>query len=492
LLDARGGPSPERKAKGRAVNILLIMSPPLSRISVGSMDQFRQIDLGRYPPLGLMYVAAGVRQNSTHRPQIWDLCLEDTLSQESIRQGIRARCPDAVGVYATSFTLWEAQLIARTAKSVRKDLPVIVGGPHVSLYPRETLALDGVDYIVRGEADFITPALLDCLQKGSLPENIPGVGYVRHGQPVLNGEGPRLDLETLPLPARDLTLYEKYYSVLGSEKIATTVMSSRGCAFRCSFCYQPYGREVRWRSPQNLCRELEECLKLGIREFFFFDENFTWNARWAEQVCDEILARKMNISFAVRSRVDTAKPQLLVKMRQAGCERIQFGVESGTEEILRAMNKRITLEQAIAAFRAAKKADMITYADFMIGYPGETLDQMAQTIRFARRLNPDFVQYGVTKFLPGIPIYTEALRNGRVKEDFWKRFAENPSPDLHYPIASDRFDLATLEKLQRRAYLDFYFRPAYLLRRLARVRSLRGLVRQGRAAVGLLAGRFAS
>lgn len=294
------------------------MSPPLSRLSVGSMDQFRKIDLGRYPPLGLMYVAAGIRQHSSHRPHIWDLCLEDTLSEDGIRQGIRSRQPDVVGIYATSFTLWEAKLVARIAKSVRKDLPVLVGGPHVSLYPRETLAFDCVDYLVRGEADFITPALLDCIEKGSQPDTIPGVGYVRNGQFMLNPEGPRLDLETLPLPARDLTPYRKYYSVLGSEKIATTIMSSRGCAFHCSFCYQPYGREVRWRSPQNLCRELQECLTLGIREFFFFDENFTLNARWAQQVCDEILARNMNISFAVRSRVDTVTPQLLAKMHRPG------------------------------------------------------------------------------------------------------------------------------------------------------------------------------
>jgi radical SAM superfamily enzyme YgiQ (UPF0313 family) len=302
-----------------------------------------------------------------------------------------------------------------------------------------------------------------------------------------------LDLDTLPLPARDLTPYTKYYSVLGSDKVATTIMSSRGCVFDCSFCYQPYGRKVRWRSPQSLCRELEECLRLGIREFFFFDENFTLNARRAEEVCDEILSRKLDISFAVRSRVDTVKPGLLVKMRQAGCERIQFGVESGTPEILKAMNKRITPDQIIAAFQAARQAGMITYADLMIGYPGETVAQMEQTFRFAKALNPDFVQYSVTKFLPGIPIYQEALRTGRVKDDFWQRFAENPRrPDLRYPIASDQVDLATLERLQRRAYLEFYFRPKYLLHRLTRLRSVRELVRQGQAAIGLLARQFTS
>jgi anaerobic magnesium-protoporphyrin IX monomethyl ester cyclase len=474
------------------MNVLLIIPPLMTRISAGSLDRPRGIDIGHYPPLGLMYVAAGIRQCSSHRPQIWDLCLEESLSDESICEGIRRRSPDVVGVYATSITLFEARLVARMAKRVRRDLPVIVGGPHVSLYPRETLAFDCVDYVVRGEADLTAPALLDCLQKGALPEGIQGVGYVRNGQAVLNEEGPPLDLDSLGLPARDLTDVTRYYSVLGSDKVSTTIMCSRGCSFNCSFCYQPYGHRVRWRSPDSLCRELEQCLRMGIREFFFFDENFTLNPRWVQQVCQEIQSRGLAISFAVRSRVDTVTPALLATMRQAGCDRIQFGVESGTVEVLRAMNKRITPEQSRAAFRAAREAGLTTYADFMIGYPGETLAQIAQTLRFARDLDPDFVQFSVTKFLPGIPIYQEALASGRLKDDFWLRFAESPRADVPYPVASDRFGRPTMEHLQRRAYLGFYFRPRYLLRRLVRVRSLRELFRQGRAAAGLLAGHLPS
>lgn len=471
------------------MNVLLVMSPALSRMSVGSMDQFRNIDLGRYPPLGLMYIAAGIQENTSYDVQILDLCLDETLSEESIRNRIHRRAPDVVGIYMTSFTLWEGRLVARIAKSLDSNIRVIVGGPHVSLYPRETLAFDSVDYIVRGEGDFAMPALLDCIEGDKEPKDIPGVGYVSNGQTVLNDEAEPLDLDSLPLPARELTEFNRYYSVLGSEKVATTIMSSRGCAFNCAFCYQPYGHRVRARSPDNICMELEACLKLGIKEFFFFDENFAMNASWVRDVCDEMIARRLPVTFAVRSRVDTVTPELLGKMREAGCRRIQFGVESGTPDILRAMNKRITLEQAVQAFDAARNVGIITYADFMIGYPGETLKQMNATVAFAKRLNPDFVQYGVTKFLPAIPIYEEALRTGRIKADFWQQHAENPRLDLRYPIASDTFDLETLERIQRRAYLAFYFRPGYLLRRISRVRSVRELARQGRAAIGLLAGR---
>ncbi|MDK1032315.1 MAG: radical SAM protein, partial [Planctomycetia bacterium] len=404
----------------------------------------------------------------------------------------RRRSPDVVGIYATSFTLWEACLVARMAKSANRDTKVMMGGPHVSLYAEETLALDAIDYVVRGEGDFVTPELLDCIDGDREPAGVLGVGYTAGGKPVVNPEAEPVDLNKLPIPARELTQYDSYYSVLGSDKVATTIMSSRGCPYDCAFCYQPYGRRTRMRSADNLCDELEACMKLGIQEMFFFDENFTLNARRASEVCDEIISRGLQISFAVRSRVDTVSAELLRKLKDAGCHRIQFGVESGSPEILKAMKKRITLEQARQAFKAAHEVGLITYADFMLGYPGESMEQMDATIEFARELNPDFVQYGVTMYLPSTEIYEDALKDGLLEEDFWREHARNPSQHIGYPMALGEFDQATLEQIQRKAHTQFYFRPRYVLRRLSRVRSFREFTRQAKAAFGLIAGRFFS
>ncbi len=474
------------------MKFLLIFPPDTSVLSQGSLEQFKDIDVGFYPPLGVMYVAAYVLKNSHHEVEVLDANVE-RMTFNAIENEVRRRKPDVVGTYATSFTLYDSYEVVKAVKRADESLKVIMGGPHVDIYPEETLGLQGVDFIVMGEGEKTVTELLNCMEHGDDPEysKVAGIGYKVNGHAKLNARRDyHHSLDDVPFPARQCTPHEKYYSLIGKNAISTTIMSSRGCPSSCNFCYIQYGKSLRMRSPKNVCDELEECVGMGIKEFFFFDENFTMNKKRVAAICQEIVDRRLGIYFDIRSRVNTVDEEVLSKLKEAGCERIQFGVESGVPEIIKAMNKRISIDEVRRAFKLSKKAGITTYADFMVGYPGETKEQMQQTIDFAKDLDPDYVQFGITMLFPQTKIYEEAMASGFLKEDFWKNAARNPSEYMKPPLASRTYSSEELELIQKKASLDFYLRPGYMLRRLVKIRSLVELKRQSIAGFSVIGKRL--
>lgn len=473
------------------MKVLLIFPPQSAKLVHGSLEQFKKVDVGAYPPLGLMCIAAYLKKYSVYDVQIVD-AVGAKMNYEQLSTDIRECAPEVVGIYTSTFTIYDSHKTAKLVKQIDKKIKVIFGGPHIEIYPEETLNLPEVDFVVLGEGEISLLGLLDSLAGRKELSEVKGIGYKKNGELYFTEKRPLIpNLDEIPFPAREMTNYRKYYSLIGRNEIATTIMSSRGCPHRCSFCYVPYMGTLRLRSAKNVISEIEECIGLGIREFFFFDENFTVNKKIVTGICDEIISKKLNIVFYIRSRIDTVNEEMLRKLKRAGCERIQFGVESGSPRILKAMNKKITREQIEKTFHLTRKIGIPIYADFMFGYPGETEEEMEETIQFANKLDPDFVQYGVTMFLPQTKIYEDALRSGLLKEDFWRNLARNPTVDVFYPLGSNLYSRRELEEIQRKAYLSFYFRPKYLMKRLIGLRSFLELKRQLPAGFRLLRGRSA-
>jgi radical SAM superfamily enzyme YgiQ (UPF0313 family) len=469
------------------MKIFLIACSSESSLNSMAPDKFKELSVGHYPPLGLMYLASYLHEKTGHKAEILDIEVEPLTPDAAADRAI-ASGADAVGFYTTSFNVHIVYRLLRSLRARGFKGTVILGGPHIELYPEETVSLPGVDIAVVGEGEETLAELLDCLQgKGGLAA-VKGILYKENGAPRRTPDRPLLmDLDSLPMPARRLTKYGRYYNVAGMEAVSTTLMTSRGCPFRCNFCFVQYGGCYRFRSAASVVREIEDCVSLGIREFFFFDEIFTADKKRAAAICDAIVEKKLDISFTIRSRVDTMDAPLLAKLKAAGCERVQYGVESGTDEILAAMNKRITVAQVRETVRITKEAGLEMLLDFMIGYPGETEEQIRRSVAFARELDPDFAIFGVTTFYPGIKIYKEALAAGRI-DDFWRGVAAAPPERLTPPFASDRFTRPQLERMLRRAYLSFYSRPSYMLRRLSKISSPRALLRQAKAGWDLLRG----
>jgi anaerobic magnesium-protoporphyrin IX monomethyl ester cyclase len=295
------------------------------------------------------------------------------------------------------------------------------------------------------------------------------------------------DLDRLPHPARKLLPIEKYYSVLSPHRPATTAISSRGCPYRCIFCDRPHlGKKFRARSSQNVLAEMELCRELGIREIIYYDDNFTTDRERALDIAELMLERKLKIAWDIRARVGDLKPQDYALLRRAGLERVHFGVESGDPDLLEFIQKRITIDQAREAFKAANEAGIETLAYFMVGLPGENSETLNRTVALARELQPDFVHFSLLMLFPATPVYALAREKGILSRDVWKEFAANPRPEFSPPIWEEKLTKTELAMALRKAYREFYLRPGYVASRLARTRSWAGFKNQARMGLSIL------
>jgi anaerobic magnesium-protoporphyrin IX monomethyl ester cyclase len=465
------------------MKILLIYPPTLNTIQTPVPEVVNSI-VGFYPPLGLLYIAAYVRTHSDFKIKVLDAHLEQ-LNYDEIGQIVAKENPDIVGIQTLTHTLIDALKTAEMVKKINSNCHVSLGGNHTEVYPLETIQLPNVDSVIIGEGEIKFLKLCQALSAKQSLAGIPGIVAKENGKIIDNGPGsPIENINELPFPARDLVPFKKYNGIMDAGKIITTLISSRGCPNRCAFCSE-VGSKFRWRSAKNIADEIEACQAMGINTFFFFDDTFNAYPQHAIDVCQEIIDRKLKIEFDVRARVNLVNKELLIKLREAGCRRIQFGVEAGTEKILKELNKNITLNQVEEAFAFAKKYKFVTYADFMIGNPKEGKEELLATFAFAKKISPDYVQYSVFTPYPNTELYRIGIREGRFG-DFWLEYAKNPIKDFMPHLWEENFTKEELNHWIGYAYKDFYMRPKYILKNLLKTRSFRELANKASAGIKLL------
>ncbi len=455
---------------------VLLINPPRENELTGNNPALIDEARGFNPPLGLLYLAGYLEKHTSHRVEICDAQVEE-LSYPRLKERIESSSPDLVGLTAMTFTLLDVIKTARLAKEVDPIIPVAVGGVHAFFYPTETVNLKGIDYVLSGEGEESFALLLDRLEDQGDLQTVPGLTYLAEGE-VRSSPAPPLcaNLDSLPFPSRHLTPYGRYSSVMAKRQPITTMFTSRGCPFRCSFCSRPHlGKGFRYRSAGNVVDEMEKCVELGIREFLIYDDTFTVNRDRAIAVGEEIIRRKLEIGWDIRARVDCVDREMLEILKRAGCERIHYGVEAGTEKILKVLNKGITLDQARETIDLTRKLGIETLAYFMIGSPTETREDILQTIRFALELKPDFVHITILCPFPGTEIYARGLREGVFTRDHWRDFAADPQPGFSPPYWNKILSDEELQELLQLAYKKFYTRPSYILKKTLQVRSVREL-----------------
>jgi radical SAM superfamily enzyme YgiQ (UPF0313 family) len=461
---------------------VLLIYPPAENVIMSGLPPLVDEEAGFYPPLGILYVAAYAERNTTHKIEILDTQVE-RMNYAAIEREIERRKPDIVGIQTMTFTLVDVILTAKVVKKVNKEIKIVLGGPHVSIYPDETIAIPEVDYLVLGEGEVTFTELIQNIENTQELERIKGLVF-KEGERIINtGSRELIDtLDTIPFPARHLTPYQEYYSLLSKQSPVTTMITSRGCPYKCIFCDRPHlGKRFRARSARNVVDEMAECVEMGIKEFFLYDDTFSIDRQRARDVCDEILSRGLDISWDIRTRVDNVNQELLEKLKEAGCRRIHYGVESGNAEILKVLRKGITIEQVKEAFKMTKEAGITTLAYFMIGSPRETKSQILETIEFAKKLNPDFAHFTITTPFPATPLYYMGLKEGQLKNDYWKEFAKNPMKDFVPELWEENLSREQLIELVKYAYKSFYTRPRYILKEMLGVRSLDEFKRKARA-----------
>jgi anaerobic magnesium-protoporphyrin IX monomethyl ester cyclase len=466
---------------------ILLINPPNHNMLKTQVSREVEHETGFQPPLGIMYLASYVRRNSNHEIRVLDAVVEK-VSYHELEEFIASYGPDILGITTTSFTMVDVLLTAEAAKEVDKSIWVCLGGAHVDIYPEETVALPYVDFAIRGEGEFSFLELVNALGDGGDLRRIRGLVFKEDGKVVMNEAGkPNSDLDSLPFPARDLTPWQKYYSIVSKNRPTTNLLTTKGCPYNCIFCYKHGGGRIRYRGIKNVLEEIEACVSLGIKEVFFEDETFNLNRNRALSFCDEIRKRGLKLPWGARTRVDLVDRVLLSRFKEAGCVRLHIGVEAGTEKILKVLRKNITPNQTKEVFKATNNLGIITVAYFMIGSPDETEDDIKKTIDFACEIDPDYVQFSVATPFPATDLYYLALARGIYTSDYWKEFAENPLPGFKPRVWEENLNRKILDDLLKYAHRKFYFRPKYIFRKICEVRSIREFKKKARAGIRLLA-----
>ena len=463
---------------------VMLIRPPAKHTVESEVPEAVAAENLSYPPLALMAIAQFLRDHSEHETTILDAQLDD-LGYDALEEKIRAWAPDVVGVTAFTVQLVDVLKTVQTAKRAGARF-VVVGGPHVSDFPQECRDLPGVDAVVKGEGQQPMKDLCDAWSRGEVAKGIPGV-MAHPDDPV-----PEQDvyfsnnLDDYPIIDRTMVDYQRYYDVMGKGGIFTTLITSRGCPYRCTFCNTPRHR-YRVMSPQRACDEIQACLDLGIQEFYFVDDTFNITNQRVIELCDEILRRGQKLRWTVRFRVKGVNRELLEKMKAAGCHRIQFGVEQGTEEGLLRLKKDVTVREVENAFKLCREIGIHTVAYFMIGTPVErTREDVMDTIRYSIDLDPDFVMYNVLTPFPGTTLYDEGQRDGVLDVEPWFAFMRAPTEDFKAQVWDEHFTRAELREMLELAYRRFYWRPTFIARNVTQIRSPKDFMRKATAGLRML------
>jgi anaerobic magnesium-protoporphyrin IX monomethyl ester cyclase len=386
---------------------------------------------------------------------------------ETLRVAMRELDPAVVGLTAVTPLVHRAREIARLAKELRPEVTTVLGGPHLSSLPKETMeTCPEFDLGVLGEGDFTFQEIL----KGRPPSELSGVAWRCE-----DGIGVRPpveidDLDTLPFP--EWSVYDlRGYSQKEVRARLTPVgwlETSRGCVYRCCYCNKNvFGRGFRPKSPERVAEEFKYFAKAGFRSINIADDNFTTNIDRAARICELLIRNGNRLPWATVTgiRVNGVTLELFELMKRAGCNGVSFGIESGNQEILDRIPKNITLEQVRKAVSWARRAGLETVGYFMLALPGETVETMRETIRFACSLDLDLAKASITIPLPNTELYHRLLLEGRLRNVDWSNYNVYVTPSALY--THDNLDWNSVDRAYRSFYRTFYFRPHFMLRRLA-------------------------
>ncbi|MHA2353231.1 MAG: B12-binding domain-containing radical SAM protein, partial [Candidatus Thorarchaeota archaeon] len=416
------------------------------------------------PPLGLGYLASYLREFGSHEVVIHDGMLHQTNDCEFTELISRFR-PDVVGISAQATpAIYDVYRLASVVKDSDSDCKVVVGGAHAS-FSDDLILRDApqIDFVVRGEGEHVMFDLLERMGTDQL-EKVKGITYRENSNIKRNPlSTPIEDLDSLPFPAYDLLDMNQYLQ--GPIRVGTMI-SSRGCPYRCTFCSssRSSGKKWRGRSAENVIAEVDLLVKrYKIDELEFLDDLFCYDPLRVRKICDLMRTRNYSLGWTCSIRADilSDNPLMAKWVKKAGCRSVYVGVESGSQRVLDMMRKGTTLKQVWRANEIARWANLERIFSFVLGYPGETVEEAISTIDIACRLDPEVAQFTICTPYPGTPLFEHAKKEGLLKAKSWRDYSVL-APVMKLATISDK----KLKRMLYQAYLRFYFRPAYLWRQI--------------------------
>jgi anaerobic magnesium-protoporphyrin IX monomethyl ester cyclase len=430
-------------------------------------------------PLGLAYLAA-VLEKSGHQVTILDAAVLN-LSDEQVVSETRQLRPDLIGITTLTPRYRTAQTLAAKLKE-QLDLPIVIGGSHVTALPDETMRNKCFDYAVLGEGEKTIVELANALETGQDISKVKGIACTRGTEIVKSEPRPLIeDLDSIPFPARHLLppLGKYRPSPASCKRLPqATMMTSRGCPYRCAFCDRAvFGNYVRTRTACNVVDEMELLVKKhGAREIRFWDDIFNINQQRVLDISEQILLRKLDVPWTCLARANHMTAQVLEQMAKAGCWQVDYGIESGNQAILNGIVKGQTLDQVEKVVKMTRKAGIGVRGFFMLALPGETESTMRDTIRFAKSLDLTSAVFHVTTPFPGTALFEIAKASGELRADVsYDSYMLGFSDDV--PYVPKGLTAARVKQIEHAAYSEFYLRPRFVMKRILEIRTLTDILR---------------
>ena len=424
-----------------------------------------------YPPHGLMYLAAFLRNRRPgHDQKILDL-MAIRASADRIEPELRDFAPDLVAIHAMSFQAKCMHQLAARVKAWRPGCVVAIGGPHPSAAPDQTLADPNIDIAAIGEGEETYAEIVERAAAGADLAGIPGTVVRRDGQLLRGPERPFIaDLDTLPFPAWDLVDLRAYFTDvmrnqndITNRREVTTIFTSRACPYGCIFCHNLFGKKFRARSVDNVLAEMEALVRdHGIRELHLIDDCFNSDLDRARAIMRGIRERGLDLKLAFPNglRGDRLPDDLLDLMVAAGVYKMNFGVETGSPRVQKLIKKGLSLDAIRDGISRAAARGIFTHGFFMLGFPGETRAEMEETIRFACSTDLHTAGFALLSPFPGTEVHRIAVEMGKTidydpDDTSYMRLSANLTAETDDTVLS----------IHRRAHWKFYGSP----RRIARI-----------------------
>ena len=412
------------------------------------------------PPLGLLHLASFVREHG-HDPYVVDVTARKWTRQKAV-EFVLSVSPDIVGLSAKTINVQNAVRMANELRAKGFAGPIVLGGAHVTAVPAETFERFQVfDYGVIGEGEATFLELIETLQHSRPVSNVRGLAWRSSpGEIVVNSPRPMIeDLDSLPLPAWDLLpdFPDAYpHSALETRRLpAASVITSRGCPYQCTFCDTAiFGCRVRQHSAEytlNMIRHLRR--NYGVRDLMFLDDNFILNRKKLFTICDAMIEERMDLSWYCMGHAGILTEDRLEKIHQAGCWFIEFGIESGSDRILKLIKKNTTKAEVAEAVRRAREAGLKVKGNFIFGFPTETRESLEETIEFATTVGLSYFQQNFLTIWPGCELAAKPEEYGTVEKD-WQKLAHQRVTFIPKGLTE-----ADLIEASKRAFRRFYLRP---------------------------------
>ncbi|MDH7517018.1 MAG: radical SAM protein [Candidatus Thermoplasmatota archaeon] len=430
-----------------------------SYVDTGKKDNtFR----GLAPPLGLLYIAR-VLEEDGDKVTLFDFSAENFEEQKIIKA---MKKTDIVGITVLSFSLENVTKIIKTIRKTKPRIKVIIGGPHCTLFPEKALEETQADISIQGDGELVINDIKKAIREENNFSDIPGIYYREKNQMKKGGPLKLVEnLDEIHFPARHLANkynYGNQYNPKIKNGEFTSLITSRGCPYRCRFCSRNSVsmKKYRTRSTKNIIEELKEIKEEKYRYVAIMDDSFLSNKKQVHELFDEIIKQKLDLKFIITAaRVDAADEMLFKKMKKAGVTHIQYGLESGNQNVLDFYNKKITVDRIQKAVNLSHKLGFFNMGSFILGAPFETRQHFEKTIKFAKKLPLDSVSFVTLKYMAGSELWYNAVKEGKITEN-------------NYLVQADsKKGLGTLTEEEilrycKRARSEYYRRPTFILKLL--------------------------